>query len=103
LFIVLATKKILYFTVTPHARASLGRLRTGWQENPTELKHRNNSLNNLPIETQTSNYAKHDFETGHYEGIKSLLRDVSRKRSLISTRCLFVNGVDDNASSEQSF
>jgi hypothetical protein len=40
------------------------------------------------LETQTSNYAKHNFERRDYEGIKNQLRDVSRKRSLVRNAVL---------------
>lgn len=50
-------------------------MRTGWRKAPTELSHRDNERQNMLLESQCSNYAKHNFATKDYEGIKTLLRE----------------------------
>jgi hypothetical protein len=76
--IVFSTKNPISFAVT-HKRH--GRpMRTGWQEQPTELEHRYNLLNNMLLETQTSNFAKSNFQTKQYDEIKQLLRDVQQNK-----------------------
>lgn len=42
-------------------------MRTGWTPaNPDSLSQRDDSLNNILIETQVSNYLKHDFDPTTY-------------------------------------
>ena len=71
--IVSATKNPICFAVTHETHGHA--MRTAWQENPTELEHRKDSLNNMLLETQTSNYAKHNFEFKEYAAIRSLFRN----------------------------
>lgn len=56
-------------------------MRTGWRDAPTELSHRDNERQNMLLESQCSNFAKHNFATADYEGIKTLLRE-NRQSSL---------------------
>jgi hypothetical protein len=76
--IVYAIKNPLCFAITHRAHGN--RMLTGWDKKkaPTELElhDRDDSTNNMLIETQTSNWSKSNFDTKHYEGIKNMLRDV---------------------------
>lgn len=77
--VVLAIKNPLCFAVGHKLHSHT--MRSGWRKAPTKLSHRNNERQNMLLETQTSNYAKHNFETKDYPAIKNLLRE-NRQSSL---------------------
>lgn len=61
-------------------------MRTGWPAHPTTLKQRldGNTLNNILIESRTSNYLKHNFHSSFYSELKLLVKSVQMPTELVN-------------------
>lgn len=61
-------------------------MRTGWPAQPTTIKERldGNTLNNILIESRTSNYLKHDFHSSFYSELKELVKSVQMPTELVN-------------------
>jgi hypothetical protein len=64
----------LTFAITPRVHGR--QMRTGWALNSKTLADRDDSINNIPIETRSSNFLKHSFAEVDYPMLKQLVADV---------------------------
>lgn len=58
-------------------------MRTGWtSEHPTCLSERDEAKNNILIETQVSNFLKHDFPVSAYPRLIAMVKDIRISKAL---------------------